>query len=105
MCEGPAKEGTCVQVGQGSSKTWASSNQGLLQTEAPQDRNIAVASRQVLTLLTIVAPAFLLKGESDPLILCAALGLHFLWSKQLEIHVCCLSLILQLGCIFKGSQS
>ena len=100
MCEGPAKEGGCVQAGQGSSKTWASSNQGLLQTEAPPDRNIAVASRQVLTLLTIVAPAFLLKGESDPLILCAAL-----WSKQLEIHVCCLSLIPQLGCIFKGSQS
>ena len=34
--------GACVQVGRGSSKTWVSSNQGLLQTEAPPDRNIAV---------------------------------------------------------------
>lgn len=38
MCEGPATGGSLVQVGQGSSKTWASSIQGLLQAEALPDR-------------------------------------------------------------------
>ena len=105
MCEGPATGGSLLfkqieeAVRPGPPPTKAFSRLKHPQAEISQQLPARCSRFSPQWPLHSFSKVSLILSFSVP-----ALGLHFLQSKQLEIHVCCLSLIPQLGCIFWGHK-